>query len=197
MDPPPHEIRRMNTAYALYALTALILAVLAHRSSALDFRMPAGALWPEPAEAHHDEHDYLTPETRAKAATAAAARRRAAGSLDRALLWLLAALAAAVAGGLLGFLGPRLIETLAAPAAPTGAALDRPRAPMELAALRYGVEAPLGRLAQIVGLIAGIALALRMTRIFIGLAALIGLVLAGLAAANFILARPLLALFGG
>lgn len=185
----------MNTAYSLYALAVIALAILVHRLPALDLRVAAADLWPVSDDHHEDEAAYLTEKERLRAAAAEAARHRAAGGLDRALWLWVAALAAAIAGALLGFLGPLLIETLAAPS-PRNVILG-PRAPMDLAAQRFGVETPLGRLAQVAGLLAGVMIGLRMMRLFIGVAVLGGLVLAGLTATNFVLGRPLLALFGG
>lgn len=187
----------MNAAYALYALAAIALVFLAHRHPRFDLRLTAGDLWPLPDAAPADEAAYLSAREEARAAAAERARLRAVEGLDRTLLLWAAALAAALAGALLGFLGPLLIEAVSAPAAQAASAVAGPRAPSSLATLSYAAERPLGRLAQIVGLVSGALLGLRLGRVFIGLGALGLLVLGSLAATNFVLGRPLFGLFGG
>lgn len=181
-----------NAAYAAYILACLFAVLIVYLLPIFDFR-GFGRIRRRRAETHVDEIDYdgasvLSP---AAARRAWSEERRRAEALtvmprgDLTLLVVLGGLGAVALGGVLGFLGPMLLDMA------LGA---RGGAWFEAGAWR--ADAPLPRLAQLVGALAIGLVALRMLRVFVGVAALIALAAVAQLGVNYVLGRPILQLAG-
>ena len=194
----------MNAVYALYALLIIGLAYWVHHDDRFDFRGAGRLRRRAPGDADGgsgaEESDYDVARSARDEARALAKERRRLSRItvepraDFVVALALGGIGALATGAVVGLLPPLGLEALAAggaaPAAP-------PRSgPTDLSALRYGVEAPMGRLAQVVGAVCGAAIALRMLRLFMGLGGLLAVILFALVSVNFVIGRPALALFG-
>lgn len=185
----------MNAAYAAYILISAAVTALIYSSPALDFR-GVGALKRRPRNvfmAEEEAYERVDVDRRALAKERRRVQRiSVAPRADLTVLLAIGGAAALALGAFLGFIGPRLIEAVAQ-GAPVS---DSTGAPATLDSFRYAAASPMGRLAQIAGAALFLAAALRMLRAFIGLAALAAAVIAVQLALNFVIGRPLLALFG-
>ena len=192
----------MNAAYAVYILISIGLVYFVYRDDRLDFRgvgrllrRPTGGAPPG------EEADFAAPPDAAEEARALARERRRLARLviepraDFTVMLALGGLGALLMGAAIGFLAPLLLEAIAS--AGGASAGSRHEAATDLAALSYAADSPMARLAQAAGALCGAAVALRMLRIFMGLAALCASILLAMAALNFVIGRPTLALFGG
>ncbi|MEM9724926.1 MAG: hypothetical protein AAF909_05625 [Pseudomonadota bacterium] len=199
----------MNALFVLYALACIGFTVWAYRDPRFDFR-GAGRLRSRGGGpvAGGEEDDFADARAQAQKERRLAAQveklRRRLERLqvdpraDFTVLLALGGGAALLTGAGLGFLAPLALETMGggAQAEPLRVGPDALRPPTDLAGLSYAADLPLGRLSQVVGGICGALVALRMLRIFFGVAALAALVIGALAALNFVIGRPALALFG-
>lgn len=195
----------MNAVYALYSFACIGLVYFVYRSEALDFR-GVGRLSRRPVErpGSSEEDDYVDPAEAADEAHSLSrelrrlARFEIEPRADFTLLLTLAGAGALLFGAAFLFLLPLGFEAASGDYATASVgAVSAPRGPTDLAELSYAAERPMARLAQIVGAVCGAAIALRMLRIFMGLAVLAAAVLLILMAVNFVIGRPTLALFGG
>lgn len=191
----------MNAFFALYCFACLGLVYGVYHSAALDFR-GVGRLSRRPAGRVDatEEDDFADPREAAGEARSLArelrrlARFEVAPRADFHLLLMLGGLLALAAGASIGLLTPLALETMFGVASSRSEAA--PGGATDLAALSYAADQPMARLAQVVGAASGAAIALRMLRIFMGLGALCSAVLLFLMAVNFVIGRPILALFG-
>lgn len=194
----------MNAAYSIYMVSCALAVIVVYSAPWLDFRGAGRVLRPRlhshVAETHRAEEADYDPAA-ARAERRLARRRRALDRLviepraDFSVLLALGGIAAISLGMALGFLGPLTMKALLLAADQPVLSPPSPGAPRDLATTPFAAEEPLGRLAQIVGLVAGAAISLRMLRIFMGAALCVFLAFGALAAANFVIGRPLLALF--
>lgn len=189
----------MNAFYALYCLICLGLVYGVYRSSALDFRgvgrlsrrdVERGSLSEE--DDFDDPRDVSDEAHRLRVKLRRLARLEVAPRADLHFLLMMSGLFAVATGAALGFLIPLGMEAASGDGAPSSAA-----GASNLGRAYFAAEQPMARLAQVVGAGSGAAIALRMFRIFVGLGALCVAVLLFLMAVNFVIGRPILALFGG
>lgn len=193
----------MNALYALYCLICPALVFLVYRTEALDFR-GVGRLSRQartPRLGATEEDDYADPAETAQQMRGLARQLRRLSRLEVApradfqLLLTLAGAGALLTGGALGFLIPLGMEAIGGGAEPLPGA-PALQGPMTLGTLSYAADYPLARLAQSVGAACGAIIALRMLRVFMGVAVFLAAILLLLIAANFVIGRPALALFG-
>ncbi|MEL6979544.1 MAG: hypothetical protein AAGM38_12810 [Pseudomonadota bacterium] len=212
----------MNAAYSIYMLGSVLAVIGVYCAPWLDFRGAGRVLRPKLAHAHPPPaqpqsygpaaipgatfvgraDDAEFDPAAEKARRRLARRRRALDRLviepraDFTVLIALGGLAAMALGALLGFLSPLALKPMLDGSAHAATTPLAAAASANLAALPFVAEEPMGRLAQIVGLAAGVAIALRMLRVFMGAALCAALALGALATVNFVIDRPILALMG-
>lgn len=166
-----------NAAYVLYMFGCLALFALVHLIPALDLR-GVGRVRRRRPEFHGDEAEFA--DTQPARTTNRPEAILLIPRADLAMIATVLAVGAVLLAGLIGFLGPRLLDQ----------AIGRGESWFFMG--DWSASEPLERVAQVTGALCGGLIALRMLRLFMALAALLLCVGGALIASNFVLGRPML-----
>lgn len=165
-----------NAIYVGYMLVALALLMLVYTQSALDLR-GVGQIRRLPPLMAADEAEYEDEDLERRADYARPEQFMIVPRADLAMFIAIFGALGVLLGGLIGFIGPRLIEMSYA-----GGEID---------AFSWTAAKPLERVAQITGAICFGLIALRMIRVFIALAVFAVLALCAHAAVAYTLGRDI------